>query len=228
MKKLTKVGILLLVMSLLVIYASAQNFQGSFAPSSVQSTYVRPNSTTYVSFILQNLTAVGFVYYTNGPAINFMLVNRSAFSAAEQSNQILVNGSLVSGGGVLEMAYNSVYGVFPYSQQFGPQQDIYASNSSPILPPGTYYAVFQNPGQLAVQVSYSEVLKPQSSINNTIYASAAYGITGAAMFFAGIVAILYSLIAKPKKYEENQDKEAEKMYAMERRTHRRKRRKTKR
>ncbi len=215
MKKLTKIGILVFVMSLFVIYASTASFQSSVTGSNIQEMSILPHNTLYTSFTLTNFTIVGFFYYSNSTPVNFLLINQSAFSS--MSSQINsgkpINGSLAARSGALELIYNSTYGIFPYSELNSTKQDVYTSNSSPILPAGNYYAVFENPGQSSVRISYSAILKTQSGINSTILSTAAYGLTGAALFFGGIVIMLYSVLAKPKKEELKVDEEAASLYA---------------
>ena len=215
MKKLTKIGILLFVMSLLVIYASSASFQGSVTGSNIQEISILPHNTLYTSFTLTNFTIVGFFYYSNSTPVDFLLLNQSGFSRAslQINSSKPINESQAARSGALELIYNSTYGVFPYSQLNATPQSVYSSNSPPILPAGNYYAVFENPGQSSVRISYSVILKTQSGINSTILSTAAYGLTGAALFFSGIVIILYSVLAKPKKEELKVDEEAERLYA---------------
>jgi hypothetical protein len=216
MKRLTKIGILIFVMSLLIIYVSSLNFQNSITGSSIQILNVLPHNSLYASFNLTNTTVVGFFYYTNGSAIDFLLLNRSGFSSvsAQIGSSQQINETGLEGRGAIELVYNSAVGVFPYQQMNETQASVvYGYNSSVIFPAGDYYAVFDNPGPSTVQVSYSVILKSQSEINDTIFSSAASGLLGAAFFFGGLVMILYSIMSRPKKERVEVDEEAERMYA---------------
>ena len=226
MVDLVKSGIVLFVISLFVIYLSSASFEGSFTGSNLQELSVLPHNTTYASFTLPNVTIVGFFFYTNGSAVNFLLLNQSGFSsiAAQLNSTAQINESRLIGDGALEMSYNSVYGVFPYQSINGTlAAQTYASNSSPALPAGSYYAVFQNQGSSSIKIFYSAILKTQAQINGTIFSSAAYGITGAALFFSGIVIILYSILAKSKKEDQQTlqtDDDVEKLYTRQKRPRR--------
>ena len=183
MKGLTKIGILIFVMSLFIIYVNSLNFQSGNTGANIQELSVPPHNTLYSPFSLTNATAVGFLYYTNGNAIDFLLLNQSGFSSAmkqiDSGQPINVTG--LEGGGAIEIVYNSSVGIFPYQQANTTQPgSLYGYNSSIIFPAGNYYAVFENPGQASVQVSYSLVLKPQSGITSAILSGAAYGLLGAA------------------------------------------------
>ena len=219
MKKMTKIGIILFIISLLIIYISAINFENSFTGSSLQEMSVLPHNTLYASFNLTNATIVGVFYYTNGTTANFFFVNQTGFSRVSSqvnSNQP-INRTEIEGHGAIELVYNGIAGVFPYQQLNSTtnQTYVYAPNYSPVLPTGNYYAIFENPNNSSVQIFYSIILKAQSAISNTIFSSAVYGIIGAAMFFSGIVLILYSILLKPKKEEQlfNSSEEIEKLYA---------------
>jgi len=215
MKNLTKIGILIFIMSLFIIYINSLNFQNGNAGGNVQELSVLPHNTLYSSFDLTNATAVGLLYYTNGNAINFLLLNQSGFSgvAMQINSSQPINGTALEGRGLIEMVYNSSVGIFPYQQANTTQTaGVYGYNSSLIFPAGNYYAVFENPGPASVQVSYSLVLKPQSGISNAILSGAAYGVLGAAFFFGGIVIILYSILSRPKKEQVEVDEEAERIY----------------
>ena len=198
MKNLTKMGVLLFIVSLFVIYLSTQSIQSTITGGSVQELSILPYNTIYDAFSLPNATAVGFVYYTSANAVNFALFNQSGFdSYFHEMNSSKPNATLIDGKGTLDFVYNGSYGIFPYQQRNATSAQAYY-NSSVILPPGNYYAVFYNPNPLSVMVAYSLIAKPTSQLDGAILSSAAYGVSGALLFFGGIVVVLYSIFLSPK------------------------------
>jgi hypothetical protein len=214
MRMLTKMGILIFIISLPVLYLIAMNFQGGFTVSGLQM-IIPSHNTMYTLFSLTNASAVGFSYYTNATAINFLLLNQSGFSsiAAQVNSSQTINGSRLEGRGAIELSSNSIFAIFPYQQGGVNQTGTYFYNSSPFLPAGSYYAIFENPSPSDVKVYYSLSLKPQSEMSSTIFSSGAF--LGTALFFGGVVIILYSVLAKPKKEEQTTAMEeyVEKLYA---------------
>ena len=209
MQRLTKIAILLILFSAALTYISAQQFQGSFSGGSLQEMGVPPKSAAYFTFDLPNSTVVGFVYFTNGVPVNFLLLNQQGFSSIQlksNSSSDIYTGSL-NATDTIELIYNSTSGIFPY--QNASSYSSYPSQSSPMLPGGRYYAVFQNSGGSNATVSFSLVTKSQSQVGGSVFSSAAYGISAAAMFVAGVLALIYSLFSKkpqePQKYSEEAD-----------------------
>ncbi len=197
MKNLTKIGIIAFIFAIVIVYMSSLNFQNSLTGSAIQQAIVGPQNTTTVLLTLPNSTAVGLAYYTNGNTVNFAFTNQSGLAPvlSEINSSSLWSSPVPGYSYVLEISYNSTYGVFPYQMQNGTAMLHYYPHS-PILAAGNYYAVFHNPGQSSVTVSYSTVLKSESQINSTIMSNAAYGIVAMLLFFGGIIIILYSVFAK--------------------------------
>lgn len=217
MKKLTKIGILIFAMSLIVIYMSSLAFQSGFQGGSSAELGVRPHGTVYYPVNLTNSTVAAFFYYTNGSDIDYYLLNQSGFEFANSTIMSGLNLSSDSNSlkarGAIDMEFGSSYGSFPY-QASNASSLSYQYSQSPILPPGTYYNLFQNPSGGNVTVSLLYVLKSQSSVQGSIISSSGYGIAGAALFFSGVVIMAYSLLFDKEKKQEAQvqEEEIEKVY----------------
>ena len=197
MKNLTKIGILAFIFSIIIIYMSSLNFQGAITGSTLQQAILSAQNTTSVLLVLPNSTAFGMAYYTDGNAVNFALTNESGLAAALSEINSSSKWSAQSTGSsyILEMSYNSTYGIFPYQMQKGAHL-VHYSAQSPILPAGNYYAVFHNPGNSSITVSYSTVLKSESQINSMFISNAAYGALAMLLFFGGLLVIFYSIFIK--------------------------------
>ncbi len=214
MNRLTIIGALLLVLAVGVVYVSSSQFQTGFNNSTIIALSIGPNSIAYSNFSLANNTFFGFVYYTNSIPIDYFLLNGSAFGSVSghlnSSAQLPDSVNSLSGRGVIYASYNSDLGAYP--DQSGAQQ--YGDNSSVILPSGTYYGIFDNPTASNTVIYYSPLEKQQTSISKSIFSTAAYGITGVALFIAGIVAFLYSLfMARKPKQQGPTDEEVSRLYS---------------
>ena len=194
MKNLTKIGILAFIFSIVIVYMSSLSFQGAVTGSALQQAIIPAQNTTQILIMLPNSTALGLAYYTNGNAVNFAFTNESSLAAAisEINSSSLWPVAPTDGPKILEMSYNSAYGIFPYQMQNGTQLVHYYSQS-PILSAGNYYAIFHNPGNSSITVYYSTVLKPESQINSMLISNAAYGAVAMLLFFGGLVIIAYSI-----------------------------------
>ena len=197
MKNLTKIGILAFIFSIIIVYMSSLSFQGAVTGSALQQALLPAQNTTTVLIVLPNSTALGMAYYTNGNFVNFALANASGLAAALLAINSSSHWQAASAetANILEMSYNSMYGIFPYQMQNGTPL-VHYSSQSPILAAGDYYAVFHNPGNSSLTVYYSTVLKPQSQINSMLISNAAYGAIAMLLFFGGLAIIFYSIFIK--------------------------------
>ena len=184
MKRLTLIGLLMVLMSLPIFYLNSSTLQFNFAGGGVSELVVMPASTASVTFNLSTPTAVGFDYYTNGTPINYFLVNQSeSWLAASGPTQNSIGANTMKAKGTIQIIQGSAAGMFPYQQQGVQYSNVYMANFSPILPQGQYYSVFQNPSESNVIVHYTIITESQADMKNAIYSSAAEGLTGAALLF---------------------------------------------
>jgi hypothetical protein len=200
-KRLTLIGILLVVISLGVLYVNSLQIQSGFAPGQLDVMLLAANTIRYASINLTNSTALGTLFYTNSTPIDYYLLNQTGFDAALpyiESNSILyAHANSLEGNGAIAIVHNSTAGEYPYQQgatsnQVQPYSE-YESNSSTIVPAGSYYEVFQNTGSRNVTIYYSAIEKTQSQISSGLFSNAAYGFVGAVLFIGGIIAALYSI-----------------------------------
>ena len=216
MKRLTKIGILLVLVSMLVVYIDTLSFQTNFSSPALQVLGITPHGSRYFYFGLTNSTAVGFVYYTNGTGINYYLLNQAGFDEVygnDTSQNSTANTLRLQGSGAIAVIYNKSAGIFP-SQQNLTAAYVYQYNESPLLPAGNYYSLFQNPSASNVTVSYSLITKSPQDLQSGIIRNAAYGVTGFAMFFCGLGLIVYSVfLEKGQKSEEKEEDEVKRIYA---------------
>ena len=214
---MVKLGILMLPLSILLIYLGALNFQSGFSNSNLNELNIPPQNSVYLPFNLTNYSAVGFLYYTNGVRVNYYLLDRQAFDSVSPS---LASGALIGGSaaspernGSLEIIYNSTAGIFPYQQQGVQNATIYVRNSSPIIPAGEYYNVFENPSLSNATLFYVLTVKTQAEISSNIFSTGLYSFIGVALLVGGIIIIFYSIITRPKKEEPEIGEQIEKLYA---------------
>ncbi len=231
MKNLTKLGILIFVFSILIVYNNSLNFQSSFTTPVTRQLAIPPQNITEERITMQNSTVFGLLYYTDGNSINFALSNSSGASAAanyiSSRAGVYSNSTNTPNSNIMEMSYNSIYGMFPY-QRSNDTAITYYSTLSPVLPPGNYTIIFYNPSNTTVQIIYSVATKPQYQINNTLISTAAYGSIGVLLFFGGIIVILYSIFIKKGEPPANNTTESHKEIAGPAKTKRAIRRKPKR
>lgn len=226
MEKPKIIGLLLIVSSIVVIYASSLQFQSGFSGSNIFALSLKPGGTAYAQFNVSNGTIVGTIYYTNNSKIDYLIVNSLGFiylynNALSQSRVAYAE----SNGGVVESLINASAGMFPYSGNTS--SSVYVRDNSTSFPPGAYYQVFHNPGNANVMVYYSAILRPQSSASNMIFSSSIFGIIAALMFVSGILIIIYSIFLNKGNPNASSENEISSLYDMEeRKTRKRRKRKT--
>ncbi len=211
-----KIGIILLPLSFILLYLSAMNFQGGFSNSNVNELNIPPQNSVYLPFNLTNYSAVGFLYYTNGIRVNYYMLDSQAFDSVRSS---LASGALIGSNatsleadGALEIIYNSTSGMFPY-QQGQQNTTAYALNSSPIIPGGEYYNVFENPGRSNATLYYVLTIKTQEEISSSIFSTGIYALIGVSLLVGGIIIVFYAIITRPKRDEPGIDEQARELYA---------------
>lgn len=199
MKRLTIIGILFIIFAIGIFYVSVSQIQSSLSTAGVPyAINVPANYVLYNQFNLTNQTAIGLYYYTSGTPIDYYLMNQTGFNYVQASlaaHEYIINQSRYGSGYITKM-YNSIGGVYPavnYSNE-----SAYSNTAAPILPAGSYYNVFENQQNANVIVTYTMFFKSQEQLNGFIFTNAAYGISGAAIFFIGILLILYSLFIAKK------------------------------
>ncbi|MHB1830478.1 MAG: hypothetical protein ACYCO0_03730 [Candidatus Micrarchaeaceae archaeon] len=217
MRAMIKIGIILLPLSFILLYLSAMNFQGGFSNSNVNELNIPPQNSVYLPFNLSNYSAVGFLYYTNGIRVNYYMLDSQAFDSIRSSlasgAPVGSNASSLEGNGALEIIYNSTAGMFPYQQSGQQNTTIYVLNSSPIIPGGEYYNVFENPSKSNATLFYVLTIKTQAEISSNIFSTGIYAIIGIALLVGGIIIIFYAIITRPKKDEPEIDEQIKELYA---------------
>ncbi|MCL5413511.1 MAG: hypothetical protein M1569_03870 [Candidatus Marsarchaeota archaeon] len=197
MNRLVIIGALLILLSIGVVYVSSLQFQQGFN-NTIIALSIGSNSIAHSNFTLSNSTAYGFVYYANTVAIDYFLLNQSAYVDISQylnsSSSLPAAVNSLGGYGIIYAAYNSPMGVFPQQSSMSPQY----ANQSMILLPGTYHVILDNPTSSNAVIYYSTITRQQESISNTLFSSAAYPFVGVILFIAGIVAFIYSLFSGRK------------------------------
>jgi hypothetical protein len=230
MKRLTLMGILMVLMALGFFYLDSAAFQPNITGSGLVEFSLPPGNTVSFAFNLTNPTAIQLTYSTNGTPINYFLVNGSGQWIANETSSINASGvNSLKASGAIEMVLNSSQGMFPYQQQ--PQQNaiVYQLSSTPMLLPGYYYIVFQNPGSSNATVYYVLATKDlgqtgPASVNSSDSELAAfarlagtpgiaYGLVAAAFLFVGIVLVLYSVVMGKGQKAEPAPEEVDRLYA---------------
>ncbi len=198
MKRMTLIGILLVLFAIAVVYLNSVNIQNGFAPGTVQQMLLPANSVKYLELNLSNGTALGIVYYSNDTPIDYYLLTSAGFIAASpyiSSNSLIYSAAnVLERGGAVVIIHNSTAGEYPYQGPTSQSYQEYQSNSSLVLPQGAYYNVFQNPAKSNDLISYTIYERSESSISSTITTNAIYGLGGVVLFIGGIIVVLYSVI----------------------------------
>lgn len=201
-KKLFLLGIALLIVGFLAALSSVNT--SDFLSGPVQSIRLAPNSILYSSVNL-NMTSLLSIVYTSGNApINFYLMNSTAFS---EVSPYISTGSIppnvienLTSQGMLAYYPNSSSGVYP------------TSNTTELLPTGSYYLVYQNPGANYVNTTYRYIIPNAALFNST---SSVYknifisGIVGASLFIGGIVIMVLSFFIRKEPAQTPAEREAE-------------------
>lgn len=221
-KRLLFIGVLLFLFGLLLSYESGQQFLSNL--SSPNDTvagqfYLGPNVTGYLP-VAFNSPSLMEVSYNSTNAINFYIVNSSAFYAMEQylnsTNTLSQEAVAFEGRGTVMIIKNEATGVFPYQSAYAgifPMPN-YSSTNESVLPPDEYYTLFRNPGASNALIFYSLFSKPVSSIGITSGGVFGYGIMSALFLIGGFALCVYALFMKRDDKETVREKEesVDKMY----------------
>jgi hypothetical protein len=208
MKRLTIIGIALLLFSILLIYTVSLSTLNSAA---VNSFFIAPHNAIAIPFTLSSSTVFSSLYYaTNSTNVSSYLMNSSAFAHVEPylaSNQLLNETIKQEGAGVYQINYLNASGIFPNRDSYAKPPSYYY-NGTDVFGNGTYYDVFQNSGGTNTTVHYSSG-SVQLSANSPSTSHILLYMISSFMFIAGICIIGYSIIVK--KDDKPKDSEAEKI-----------------
>ena len=213
-------GFLLLLVGILMAYASVQSVFSNIPNyiSSTQTLALQPRSGFFVPIVIRNESILQIVYNSTVP-INFFLINSTAKEMLPKSNFTgIENATYLQGNGLLYEIDNSTHGMFPYLTNISlAQVPNYWYRNQTIIGNGTYYAVFQNYDNKSNTVFYTmlnrSVASLASSEQNYSYGNIALNVFSTLAVIAGIIVMFYALFMKPKKVEEQEGEEAERLYA---------------
>ncbi|MDE1768509.1 MAG: hypothetical protein KGH64_03685 [Candidatus Micrarchaeota archaeon] len=218
MKRLTLTGILLVIFSLGILYASYGSFSSTVANNTVQALALSPHEAIDVPFQVQNSTILSTIYFVKNGSIAYYLVNSSAYSKLSHytdANSLLNASESLKGNGVYEILSNSSSGSYPLQPSIVLRSQDYYYNGTDNFAAGTYYDIFQNLESNSTTVYYTVVTKLQLSESNSIFYSAAYGLTGTVLLIIGVIIIGYSFLVQKSPASEDAAKkdEIDKLYA---------------
>jgi len=225
-KRMFGLGFLLLLAGIIMAYASVQSIFSNIPNyiSSTQTLAVQPRSDFSVPIIINNESILQIIYNSSIP-INFFLMNSTAKGMFSQSNSTgMENATYLQGKGLIYAIDNSTHGMFPYITNMSlAQMPDYWYRNQTIVGNGTYYAVFQNYENKSNTVFYTmlnrSVESLASSEQNYSYGNIVLNVFSTLAVIAGIIVMFYALFMKPKKVEEQEGKEVERLYAsMDRRS----------
>jgi len=219
-KRMFGLGFLLLLAGIIMAYASVQSIFSNIPNyvSSTQTLALQPRSNVFVPIIINNASILQIVYNSSVP-INFFLMNSTAKGMFPQSNFTgMENTTYLQGNGLIYAIDNSTHGMFPYITNISLAQvpDYWYRNQT-IIGNGTYYAVFQNYENKSNTLFYTmlnrSVESLASSEQNYSYGNIVLNIFSTLAVIAGIIVMFYALFMKPKKVEEQEGNEVERIYA---------------
>lgn len=204
MKKLTIIGLCLIIFALGVLYLSSLTFESNIANNTIQVATIAPNSIIVEPVQITNTTIFGFFYYTQQGPINYYLVNQTVYNSisnyTNSSGKNLFNATKnFEGNGVYEILINAQSGLFPYQNVTPLSAPNYFYNGTSIFNTGTYYSIFQNTQGSNNTVYFSVIKKLQVSVNNSLLSTTVFGLVGAVLFILGIIFIGYSMFIIKEK-----------------------------
>lgn len=218
-KRIFGLGFLLLIVGIIMAYASVQSIFSNIPNyiSSTQTLAVQSRSVLFVPIRINNESILQIVYNSTVP-INFFLMNSTAKNALPQSNSTIGNVTYLQGNGLIYAIDNSTHGMFPYITNISlAQVPNYWYRNQTIIGNGTYYAVFQNYENKSNTVFYTmlnrSVVSLASSEQNYSYGNIVLNIFSTLAVIAGIIVMFYALFMKPKKIEEQEGKDVERLYS---------------
>lgn len=223
-RRLLLFGIILLLAGVFLAIAITPN-PASLVSVTTESISVRPNGIIYTTIVL-NSTNVPSIVYISQNAIDFYLVNSTAFASLAPN---LTTGTFptnfineTKGRGLIVAAENSSRGAFSYTgssslSQKNTSLPFYIFNQSLLLQPGTYYAIYRNPGSSPVNTTYRYILPNAGLLNSQSVLSSGgsdAGIVAALLLLSGIILIIYALLdrKKLKTQEGEREEEIARMY----------------
>ncbi len=209
-RRLLALGVLMLLFGMLSSYQSGQVLLSgiSEANNTARGEVVLGLGGSGSAPLQLNTTSIAEVTYTSTNAIDFYIVNASAFTAIGQSlnsTNALQEGAVAQEGrGTVVMIDGNVSGVFPYQAAYAgvfPQPN-YTAPGNGTLPSGTYYVVFSNPGSTNATVFYSLFSTPAASVGLTHGGSFGYGLLGGLLILVGAGLVIYSFFMRREKTDE--------------------------
>lgn len=228
-KKLLGIGIVLLLVGGLLAFASSQATQAALPnPNNTQTdrAILGNYSVGYIPLQI-NQTSIVDLEYTSVNATDFFIANQSAYQELlpfiDQNGSSTFNdlsnasgrAQSLEGNGILIAYINQTKGAYPYDPSFAgilPQPN-YTSQSSGVLGPGTYYAIFANSEGSPNLVLYSVLARPVSTVGIAETSSAGLGVIGDILVLAGFVLAIYALFARKDPNTPTLQQDIDKMYA---------------
>ncbi len=224
-RRLFGLGLLLLIIGIVLAYASVQSIFSSIPNyiSATQNIAVQPKSDFFVPIAIGNESILQIVYNSSLP-VNFYLMNSTARNSLPKINATLIgNATYLQGNGLIYEIRNSTHGIFPYLANISLSQKPAYWNNQTLVASGTYYIVFQNYENKTNTVFYTILNRSVSSLASSeesySYGNIAMNISSTLAVIAGIILMFYGLFMKPKKVEEEEKKEVERLYSAMNRKH---------
>ncbi len=208
-------GIALILISLALFALSLNSLIPLFQSSqSVRNLTVLPGSMKSIPVMLNDTNFTSLVFGSKR-SFDFFFANYSAFSSlgSKNSTRIETEAPALEGRGIFEAYFNATGGEFPFVSLPNETQPGYFNIT--FLRPGTYYAIFYNPG--ASQDNISVGLRPFSLSGLESQKNSFFEYTGVAAlsFIAGICLAIYGFVSGAKRGDEMQiDKEAAREYEL--------------
>ncbi|MDE1873723.1 MAG: hypothetical protein KGI04_01215 [Candidatus Micrarchaeota archaeon] len=203
-KKFLYIGLALLIVAIAVfVVAPGSVIPGAFPAPIPRSLSVGSGSLDSIAMTL-NQSGIVIVTFNSSANVDLYVANATAFGAirgAQMSNYSARSAALaLEGGGVYEVYEDSGSGAFPYTGYPNVTAPAYLLNIS-LMPPGTYYAMFYNPGAASANLSVSYLPVSLAQIQSGGSSVLAYLAVSFIIFVAGLGFVIYSFLAKEKATE---------------------------
>ncbi|MDE1854743.1 MAG: hypothetical protein KGH57_00260 [Candidatus Micrarchaeota archaeon] len=203
-KNLFYIGIVLIIAGIAVFVIGPSSVIPSIFPNATsQSIEVAANSINAIPMPLSQ-AGLPVLTFNSSTSIDFFFTNATAYgqiSAPAADSSAMSKAVALEGNGVYEVYVASKKGAFPYLGYANITSPNYLLNVS-FLQPGTYYAIFYDPGSIPAGVTITTLSVSLSKIQSG--ATSIYTAVGVAvvLFVAGLGLTIYSLISKDKKTEQ--------------------------
>ena len=204
-KNLFYIGIVLVIAGIAVFVIGPSSVIPSIFPNATsQSIEVAANSINAIPVPLSE-AGLPVLTFNSSTSMDFFFTNATAYgkiSGAPAANSSATSAAVaLEGNGVYEVYVASKKGAFPYLGYANITSPNYLLNVS-FLQPGTYYAIFYDPGSVPAGVTITTLSVSLSKIQSG--ATSIYTAVGVAvvLFVLGLGLTIYSLISKDKKNEQ--------------------------